>query len=113
MPDGNKYHWIEDKHLEIIMNINSPLSSSISLTCLGIALGEARDIKTIIDETTITAGDLLTVAVFAGAVIAFLLAGIHALKTKTDAKTILNEIRSRKPIAWSNQNESQRSAGKG
>jgi hypothetical protein len=107
LPDGNKYHWIEDKHLEVIMKISSPLSATISVACFGYILGAIKDICALKDVTVFTFAQLISVGLFSAVAVTFIVTGIYALFSKSEAKTILEEIRARKPQAWQNPNESK------
>jgi hypothetical protein len=91
------------------MNINSPISLSICLTCVGFVLGETHDMRILLDAKTYTGADIWLAAIFSAALISALITGFYAWKTKSGAKDILKEIRSRKPIPWPHANESQRS----
>lgn len=112
MPDGNKYHWIEDGKLEDMMKIPAPISLVISLTCFGYALGDLRNVIALKDKylsasaNAYNLGDVIFFGIFSAALAIGILAGIYWIGSKVDTKTFLQKIRSRTPIPWQ-QNETQ------
>lgn len=104
---------IEWRAEEKIMKINSPISASISLSCLGYVLGNIRDVLSSFDKLhngNFSLSDLGFFGMFCAILITFIVTGIYALMSKSEAKNILKEIRSRPPKPWPNANESQRSS---
>jgi hypothetical protein len=97
-PEYVTFHLIEDYELEMITNISRPISLSLAGAALGGILGLSPNVVAAFgaaSKATASSGDLITLCIWGGCVVGFVITGFLAAKGESQAAATKQNIRAR------------------